>query len=871
MTATARRDEIQRHISGPSAPSAIEAEKALIGIVLADPAALDMVDGLLPPHFYEPLHGRLWATIQDRQARGSAADATLLDGHFLTDEAYRQAGGLVWLYGLVELAPGASKAEAYAAEIKEAAQRRELLTLSDRIASEVREGEDSAADVIGHAEAALLAMQVSSKRLEPVAAAFAAGRVLDMLDAPPELVVGIHTGLEPLDEELGPLLAGDLVLLAARPSMGKSAASECIGLNISEQGYGVLQLNGEMSPEQMAQRHLADICHRIWGAQGPEYRDIRRRRITPEQRRMLGEAKAILDPLPLVMLKRSGLRLSQLRSVARRQAAVWARQNIRFGALIVDHMGLVKPDERIRDRYEAQTIISAASKELAEELDCPFIALNQMNRENERRDDKRPQLSDLRDSGCLAAGTRVYLPDTGEWPPIESLVGSTPTIAGAYEREVVAMPSVRVFPSGRKEVFRLTTMGGRQITATACHKFLTKEGWRRVDELSAGTLLAAPGRLPVHGRTGAMRTDEAALLGHLIGDGCVLPRHAVQYTTKDRDMGELVVALAKGVFGDAVTPRMVAEQNRKTHASWFQVYLTSAGRLTHGRRNPVTAWFDAMGIDGLRSHEKRVPEILYRQSPEVVAAFLRHLWATDGTVVNRARPTRGRGAHLSRPPPRNILTISFATSSRKLAIGVRDLLLSLGINSRVGDYAQGTKGRRQYPVTVAGLTAQRRFVERIGVAGSRKTAKVEAAAALLATCGDCQTYDGDIVWDSVREIAPAGAADVFDISVPTIHNFVADGLVVHNSWEQDADYVIGFYREAYYAQRQPEPVVDPKASAAKQADQDQAWKDWDRARRSKTVEAIILKARAGACSTIKLWGDVARNAIRGSAPQGGLM
>ncbi|HYF09524.1 MAG TPA: DnaB-like helicase C-terminal domain-containing protein [Acetobacteraceae bacterium] len=409
MTATARRDDIQRHIVGPSAPAALAAERTLIGIVLQDPGALDLIDDLNPPHFYEPLHGRLWAAIRSRHAAGSIADQMLLDGQFAADESYRAAGGLMWLDNLIEVAPGASRAATYAAEIREAAQRRELLKLADKISDQVGEGESTAADVIGVAEAALLAMQVSSRVLEPVTAAFAAARVLEALDAPAEAVVGIRTGLAPLDEELGPLMGGDLILGAGRPSMGKSAAAGCIAYNIAEQGYGVIEINGEMTAEQMAQRHLSDICHHHWGSQGPEYRDMRRRNITADQRRMLGRAQEILQPLPLVMLKRAGLKLSQLRSIARRQASLWARSNIKLGALIIDHMGLVRPDANVRDRYEAQTLISNGTKELAEELDCPIFALNQMNRENEKREDKRPQLSDLRDSGSWEQDADVVI------------------------------------------------------------------------------------------------------------------------------------------------------------------------------------------------------------------------------------------------------------------------------------------------------------------------------------------------------------------------------------------------------------------------------------------------------------------------------
>ena len=116
------------------------------------------------------------------------------------------------------------------------------------------------------------------------------------------------------------------------------------------------------------------------------------------------------------------------------------------------------------------------------------------------------------------------------------------------------------------------------------------------------------------------------LLGHLIGDGCTLPRHVMQYTTREHVLAEEVARLATAVFGDAVTPRISQER------TWYQVYLAASGHLTHNTRNPVAAWLDDLGVFGLRSYEKRVPEKVFAQPAAGIARFLRHLWATDGCI-----------------------------------------------------------------------------------------------------------------------------------------------------------------------------------------------------------------------------------------------
>lgn len=380
-------------------PSCMEAEQALIGAVLFDNEAFHLVDVPLEPrHFFEGLHGRLWAFASERIGKGVSAEPIGAAQAMGADVAFKELGALGYLMELVDHAPQRSAAAHFAGMVLEQARRRDLIGLAGEVSKLARAGEP-ASDVVGFAESALLAMQASGRQTSLVSAGEASARVLEALDNPSAAQGGILTGLGPLDAMLGPLLPGDLVLFMGRPSMGKSAAAECVALNMARFGHGVIQINGEMSPEQMARRHLTDLCFDEHAMRGPKYSDIRKRAVGQSERAMLGVAHELLHGLPLTMLKRPGLKLSQLRSLVRRQAAAWVRSDVPLGALIVDHVGLLKPDQRGMDRYEAQTEISNGLKELADELGCVVIGLNQMNRENERRDDKRPQLSDLRDSG----------------------------------------------------------------------------------------------------------------------------------------------------------------------------------------------------------------------------------------------------------------------------------------------------------------------------------------------------------------------------------------------------------------------------------------------------------------------------------------
>ena len=383
----------------PTLPSNLDAELALIGVVLYDNEAAHRCEGLKPEHFFEPLHGRLWAVIAEIIARPGLAEPIIVADRLQADQAFTANGGLGFLAEMVDRAPPTNAAGDLSKLIMDTAQRRDLLTLGGNLAQWARDPEAPIADVQQAVEDALLGMTRVQARARVVSAAEAAADVLAYLDAP-EAKGGVLTGLEALDSRLGTLQGGDLILIAGRPGMGKSALGACIALNAAKAGVGTIEINSEMTTAQMMRRHLTDLCFDRHGAAAPFYKDIRRRDVSPAQRRMLEQAAKDISAMPLAMVKRTGLTLSSARSLIRRQRAAWAQQGITLGLVTIDHVGLLSADGGGRDRYSDQTAIAIGAKQLADDLGIPVIALVQLNRQVEQRDNKRPTLADLRDSGA---------------------------------------------------------------------------------------------------------------------------------------------------------------------------------------------------------------------------------------------------------------------------------------------------------------------------------------------------------------------------------------------------------------------------------------------------------------------------------------
>jgi replicative DNA helicase len=830
-------------------PHSADAEEAVLGSILKSPMSIVRVsDFLRAEDFYVPRNKHIYQAMLSL-----AAQPRPIDYHTVADELqrlglYEASGGLLYLSELNVATPTAAHIEYYGHVVERTAIMRRLISASQTIA-EIAYRDNLDPDTALEKSEQLI-LSIAERRvtrdfrsLEDVLHDY-----MEQVEAIGEgegTRYGIPTGYIDLDKLLGGFQRTDLVILAARTSVGKTAFSMNLAVNAATRSKATVAIFSlEMSAEQLASRLLSMES----GVDSPR---IRSGQLNDQEMRKVDHAVNFLVQAPIWVDDTPSIPIMELRSKARRLAAEHG-----VDMIVVDYLQLIAT-ERGENRVQELGQVSRALKALARELRVPIIALSQLSRAVEQRSPHIPQLSDLRESGCVTGDTPVYLPDEGIYRPIKELSGTSGFRVLALNTETWKLePRVveKAFPTGRKPVFRLTTRTGRSVRATANHKFLTMHGWRRLDELEVGMRIALPRRMPGPAER-TMSDAELALLGHLVGDGCTLPRHAIQYTTADRRIAQAVADLAVDTFGGAIGPRIQRER------TWYRVYLSASRRLTHGVRNPVAAWLSELGAFGLRSYEKRVPRAVFAQPIDGIGIFLRHLWVTDGSI------------NVPRPGTQHYPGIYYATSSVELARDVQSLLLRLEITARLSVVQQSGKGRDQYQVTISGKPDIARFLGRVGVLedqrGSQKAAIVELLARSRAKTGRdvlpsevwdtiirpamtlagattrqldgaldysypeatlfslnlgrrrasriaqvigsaelAKLADGDVYWDRIDSVRPDGEDDVFDLTVSELHNFVASDIILHNSLEQDADVVLFIYRDEKY-----NPDTDKKGVA----------------------------------------------------------
>jgi replicative DNA helicase len=593
----------------------------------------------------------------------------------------------------------------------------------------------------------------------------------------------------------------------------------------------------ETSKEQLVQRILCSEAR-------VDNSKLRTGYLADEDWRKLARAMGSLSEAPIFIDDSATLSVMEMRAKARKLKAEHG-----LGLIVVDYIQMIQSFKRTENRTQELSEIARGIKSLAKELDVPIIAVSQLSRAVESLGSRRPMLSHLRE--CVTGDTVVWDADTGQRYPVADLARTDrlPRLLSLDRtgKLVPVRPEV-IIEKGENSIFEIRTSTGRRLRATANHPVLTPDGWKTVGELRPRALVAAVRTLPAfHPHPSSLTSDRLRLLGYLIGDGNQRHR-AISFTSADPLTFEDCIAVATREF-DVLARR--GQSNGTPDVDFGTVYPSKdftdrAFGRPYG--NPLREWLRELGIKGQSSYDKRIPDcVFYEAGREGLRALLRGLFSTDGCLTRRKYHRNGTA----------LWSLHYDTVSRGLADDVRDLLLRFGI---VAEVSSGYLSRKAtvplYRVTVEDAGHLAVFCRQIGIEG-RKSELVAACVTELATRPRAKpqvdrlpysattelwrlketaglswrrlgfrlqtgkTLDratalmlarrlrakpiaematNDLLWDRVVSITPAGKAPVYDLCMPRTHNFVANGLIVHNSGEleQTSDLVVFLYREDYY-------------------------------------------------------------------------
>lgn len=956
---------------GRQPPQDMAAEQAVLGgMLLSKDAIADVLERLRPGDFYRPAHQNVYDAILDLYGRGEPADAVTVAAELDRRGLLRRIGGAPYLHTLISTVPTAANAGFYAGIVAEKALLRRLVEAGTRVVQYGYAGADGAdvTDVVDRAQAEIYDVTERRASEDFVALEDLLQPTMDEIDAIASqggIARGVPTGFTEFDEITNGLHPGQMIIIAARPGVGKAlaldtplptptgwtsmgdvgvgdhllgpdgeptrvvAATEVMlgrpcfevefsdgtvivadaqhqwptgdGIRTTTQlrpglhtiaaptcrgGAAVLAPVSQVAAvrrlpsvpvrcvevDNAAHLYLAgpamvpthnstlgldfmrscsikhrmasvifslemsksEIVMRLLSAEAKiKLADMRSGRMSDDDWTKLARRMSEISEAPLYIDDSPNLTMMEIRAKGRRLA-----QKADLKLVVVDYMQLMSSGKKYESRQQEVSDFSRSLKLMAKELEVPVIAISQLNRGPEQRTDKRPQVSDLRESGCMTANTRILRADNGAEVTFGELMatGERPLVWSLDEhKNMVARPMTNVFYSGHKEVFKLRLASGREVEATANHPFMTIDGWVPLGELAVGDRLATPRRIPEPVHTERMHDSEVVMLAHMIGDGSCVKRQPIRYASVD-EANLVAVEISALHFG------VTAVRDDYPAAGVTTLRLPAPYRLTHGKRNPIAAWLDRLGLFGKRSYEKFVPKEVFALPDDQVALFLRHLWATDGSVRWDAKAGQAR--------------IYYATSSRRLADDVTQLLLRVGVHARI-KRAKKPGYRDCWHVLIYGWDNQRRFVAHVGVNGERgikarevlahledakcnpnldtvpkevwqqvksalsregMTHRQFAAAMGTKFCGSTMWKHApsrsrlhraaavlidpelhhlalnDVFWDEIVEITSIGEHDVYDGTVPGTSNFVAQGITAHNSLEQDADMVLLLHR-----------------------------------------------------------------------------
>ena len=393
-------------------PANLEAEQALLGSILVNNDIIDEISTLVTSNiFYDPAHVKIFEVIESLNNKGMIANPITLKNFFEKDNMLTDVGGTEYLVKLTRFSGSAKQAVDYAKIIHEMYLRRELVQISDKLSADTLNAnsqEQNAENIIESTEKSLFDLaergSFSQSFLKFNQALDQTIEMATLAMKSDQGIVGVPTGLTDLDEKLGGLHKSDLVILAGRPSMGKTALATNIAYNAAhhilkrQEKSSVAFFSLEMSSEQLSTRILSEQA-RI------KSDDVRRGKVTEEEINRYIETSRNIYNLPLYIDETPAITIATLSNRARRIKRLFG-----LNLIVVDYIQLMRSGSNKYDgRVQEISEITQGLKALAKELSVPVLALSQLSRAVEQRDDKQPQLADLRESGSIEQDADVVM------------------------------------------------------------------------------------------------------------------------------------------------------------------------------------------------------------------------------------------------------------------------------------------------------------------------------------------------------------------------------------------------------------------------------------------------------------------------------
>jgi replicative DNA helicase len=381
----------------------IEGEAALIGGLLVKNQAADVIaDILAPEDFYEPIHGAIFSAIMDAVANGRSVSPVALIPQFANDARLQELGGTNYLAKLTgSTAALVVDMKAQAESIAELAAHRRLIETLDETRARVSKLDVGLLQLVDETDSALVAaVERRDSAPQPTigeAIGSALQRIVDIQANDGR--VGVGCAISDIDNLLGGFDAGQVIVLAGRPGMGKTAVACAIAKGVAQDGHGVLFVSLEMKADELGQRVLSDMCYT--GRHGIPFDRIVSATVNQNELRHLYRVKADADVLPLRIVDAGMVTMPRLALSVRRYKRKFAAQGKALKVVVIDYLQLLHASKNAKTRNDQVAEISMGLKALAKDANVCVVALAQLNRGVEGREDKRPSLADLRDSGQI--------------------------------------------------------------------------------------------------------------------------------------------------------------------------------------------------------------------------------------------------------------------------------------------------------------------------------------------------------------------------------------------------------------------------------------------------------------------------------------